>query len=787
MKKFINLFISVVLIAGAVACDHEELNSQSSQIASISSQISSIQSSISNLEKLDAELKSRIEVLSQSQQELASLIQEEEALAKRIDELKAYVDQELKKQTDWVNATFSTLEQYQSTCNEIASLKQGLSSLDTTLKALIASTETAIRSWVNEQLTGYYTIAEIHAKVATLEKNITDGDEAQAQELAKLKTDLETAQTNIKTAYEKAISDAITSSEGKINEKIAADIKTATDALQSQIDAITTRLGTIEGRISDLETAVSQLIESIQSIVVVPDYADGSVRMTGLSNNTLRFEIYPLTAAEKLAQAGTASFSLDCIETATKSSLFTHIPITAVSFDGEVLSVEADGSFLPEDIRHGSHPVNARLRVSDGAITRSSAYFGLDFRLLVVTGGNSVTESSAELFGWCHNDGLDDASVRYGFELVEEPYDFDYFTTMKFASEKNADNQFSCRFKLLSPNSTYYYRAIAIYNGIKSYGEIKSLTTRAIQATVTTQAATNVQTFFGTLNGTLSLATLDEFSPSVGFYYSTEKNDLESLMASGTRLDCSLNNDGSFSSFLFGLPENTPVYYVAWASVYYTLFWGEVESFTTTSELLLQDGAIDMGLSVKWASSNLDESGFVSSPELYGDYYAWGETAPYYSNLDPLTWKDGKTGYNWASYGWCNGSSSSLTKYNAEDNKAVLEEEDDVAHVKLGGKWRMPTFEEWSELLTNCQSVRTDYKGVSGRLVIGPNGNTIFLPAAGRYNGTSLSSAGSVGGYWSSSLNTNQAMALSVNFNSNVFDRANSSRNIGYPIRPVSD
>ena len=89
-------------------------------------------------------------------------------------------------------------------------------------------------------------------------------------------------------------------------------------------------------------------------------------------------------------------------------------------------------------------------------------------------------------------------------------------------------------------------------------------------------------------------------------------------------------------------------------------------------------GAVDLGLSVYWATCNLRESGFVGSPEAYGDYYAWGET-------------ETKSEYNWSIYKWCNGSYDSLTQYNTNssygtvDNKTILDPEDDVAHVKLGG------------------------------------------------------------------------------------------------------
>ena len=207
-------------------------------------------------------------------------------------------------------------------------------------------------------------------------------------------------------------------------------------------------------------------------------------------------------------------------------------------------------------------------------------------------------------------------------------------------------------------------------------------------------------------------------------------------------------------------------------------------------------GAVDMGTTTAdgyklyWGTSNLG----AGKPEEYGDYYAWGEIDPYYSSQDPLTWKDGKTGYNWASNKWYNGT---LTKYNNSsscgtvDNKTVLEPEDDVAHVKLGRKWRMPTDAEWTELRTKCTwTWVTNYNGsgINGRLVKATNGNSIFLPAAGFRNDTNLYLAGSNGLYWSSSLSSDAPYnAWYVYFYSDDVSRRYGSRNIGQSVRPVSE
>lgn len=210
----------------------------------------------------------------------------------------------------------------------------------------------------------------------------------------------------------------------------------------------------------------------------------------------------------------------------------------------------------------------------------------------------------------------------------------------------------------------------------------------------------------------------------------------------------------------------------------------------------IPDGAVDLGLpsGLKWASCNLG----ATKPEEYGDYYAWGETEPYYINQNPLKWKlDKYTGYTWESYKWCKGGYSAITKYcnNASfgydgftDTKLVLNSEDDAAHVNLSGNWRIPTDAEWAELIENCTWTWTTQNGVNGMLATASNGNSIFLPAAGNRGMTSLVNAGSNGHYWSSSLYLdNPSLACDVHIDSFIVHRYQVPRSAGHSIRPVSD
>ena len=157
---------------------------------------------------------------------------------------------------------------------------------------------------------------------------------------------------------------------------------------------------------------------------------------------------------------------------------------------------------------------------------------------------------------------------------------------------------------------------------------------------------------------------------------------------------------------------------------------------------------VDLGLpsGTLWATCNVG----ATTPEGYGNYYAWGETTtkPY--------------SYNWNTYEYCNRSGWALTKYcnfssygnyGFTDNLTTLQISDDAARANWGGDWRMPTKAEWEELLNNTTVTWTIQNFVYGRKFTASNGNSLFLPGAGCWDGE-FDDAGSYGYYWSSSLYT---------------------------------
>lgn len=184
----------------------------------------------------------------------------------------------------------------------------------------------------------------------------------------------------------------------------------------------------------------------------------------------------------------------------------------------------------------------------------------------------------------------------------------------------------------------------------------------------------------------------------------------------------------------------------------------------TPDPTLTAGDAVDLGLSVMWASCNLG----ATQPEEYGGYYAWGETSE-------------KDSYDKDNYAYYNASTAVYTSIGAH----ISGTEYDAAHVNLGGGWRMPTKAQYEELFNKCSWTWTNIDGTNGYLIKGSNGNSIFLPAAGGVSGKWYHNQNTHGNYWSD-YRYDDGWAYELYFySSDKYTGSRDYKHYGYTIRPI--
>ncbi len=236
---------------------------------------------------------------------------------------------------------------------------------------------------------------------------------------------------------------------------------------------------------------------------------------------------------------------------------------------------------------------------------------------------------------------------------------------------------------------------------------------------------------------------------------------------------------GSFTVEITDLDYNTQYYVRAYAvNANGVAGYGKEKSFTTLSVYSPATGTsngygyVDLGLSVKWSTCNVG----ATTPEEYGDYFAWGETTT-------------KTDYNQSNCPTYGLSESELQSQGYIDSEGNVTSQYDAATANWGGTWRMPTYAELSELNTQCTWEWINTNDFKGYIVTGPNGNSIFFPAAGFRRGSSLDYAGSVGDYWSSTpydnYYYNDNFAYYLNFGSSGHYVYDGNRHYGQSVRPI--
>lgn len=362
----------------------------------------------------------------------------------------------------------------------------------------------------------------------------------------------------------------------------------------------------------------------------------------------------------------------------------------------------------------------------------------------VVTGSSDVTATTATFHGTVTGlENMNTASYSTGFK-----YGFAQNALTETATAASA-SEFSATLSGLVNNTTIYYQAFVTLQGKLTYtGEVKSLITT--DATAVTGAATGIDYAEATLAGSISKYPTDAVA---GIVISTS-NDEEDVRA-GLRLTI----DGLAENYEYtqeGLLPGTTYYYAAFLDLGAGVVYGEVKSFRTDAhDVNVDDEFVDLGLSVKWAKHNI---GAKDETDL-GGYFAFGDLSGTNPSIDPAD-------------------------YASAD---VYKTTQDLAYQALGGKGTLPTAAEFEELFSMCDVVYNERDGIPGYLVMAKNGNSIFLPAAGKRVGHDIQDAGSMGYYLTGSVNaTNPKFAVDYEFSAQSGARATRATYEALSVRPVS-
>lgn len=402
--------------------------------------------------------------------------------------------------------------------------------------------------------------------------------------------------------------------------------------------------------------------------------------------------------------------------------------------------------------------------------------------LIETDDASEVSTETATLWG-----NVDLTDVSFGFKDITYGFSWGTSETSQTKTLKggNLSNKtYSAAMTGLSHMTQYWYKAFINLDGRTLYGEVKSFTTGGIPAESVSLDKSEYS--FYSLGGTLTLKAtiLPENASIKSVDWASENNSVATVDSYGR---VTAKGKG-ITTITASTKDGTGI--TASCSI-------------RVMKQSCPSGAIDLGLSVYWSSCNMNVYKSFTQVERYGDYYAWGETDTHYKDgfAQSKSWvmKNAKTGYDLANYRWYDGHY--YTKYVTPgawgfdygnvDNRTVLEtgsNGDDIASKQLGGSWRIPTADEWQELIDKCTWTWTSYNGVNGYRITGPNGSNIFLPAAGDRTMQNLNNVGTQGRYWSSTLYTDACDSayyldiLQVQYALSTYQRP-----WGLSVRPVSD
>jgi len=363
----------------------------------------------------------------------------------------------------------------------------------------------------------------------------------------------------------------------------------------------------------------------------------------------------------------------------------------------------------------------------------------------VVTGSSDVTATSATFHGTVTGlEKMSSASYATGFK-----YGYAQNALTETATAASAA-EFSASLSGLQNNTTIYYQAYVTLQGKLTYtGEVKSLITTDAKAI--TEGHDYVDFAKATLFGSTQQAPAD--AKDAGFVISLSQ-DVEDVR-NGLRLSIG-STPQEYSRSTCGLLPSTTYYYAAYLDLGPGVVYGDVKTFQTAAhEISVADEFVDLGLSVKWAKHN------IGAKELsdFGGYFGFGDLTGINPSIDPADYASSDT-YKTAS---------------------------DVAYLYTGGKGTLPTADQFEELFSLCQATYGEIDGVRGYTFTGPNGNSIFLPAAGKRVGNSVVETGEKGYYLTGSVNTSSPQfAVDYEFSNTAGTRATRATYEALAVRPVS-
>jgi hypothetical protein len=363
----------------------------------------------------------------------------------------------------------------------------------------------------------------------------------------------------------------------------------------------------------------------------------------------------------------------------------------------------------------------------------------------IATGSADVTANSAELHGTVKGlESQSSAAYEVGVKFGTTPESL----TANIGTLDG--NTITVSKTELTTNTTYYYQAyVTLQNKVTYTGEVKSLITT--DAKVATKAATG-----GLMKATVG-GTLSDYPTGSGVtcgVVMSMSSNVEDVRAGLILANSQLAGDFAFEQA--GLLPGKTYYYAAYINLGSGIVYGDVKSFTTqTYELDIDNDFVDLGLSKKWAKYNMG----ASSEAEYGGLFAYGDL----------------TGLN---------NSTKVSDY-VPDTDIYLTQYDICYSVYPNTT--LPTSDDFAELFNSCTSVWTTKEGVSGYEFTGPNGNKLFLPAAGSRTGNNLTDQGNLGTYLTGSINSgNKDFNLSYAFGNGFADKAVSPRYTALAVRPVS-